>query len=542
VKRLAPWLLGRADTWIALALFVGYLALLLASAGSLGFMRDEGFYFAAARAYGDWFELLWSDPAQALSGAVRDRFWAVNHEHPSLLKALFALSNRYLGALFSEPSSSFRFPAMMLSSLAVAVVFRWGARHFGRLAGLVAALSFAFMPRVFFHAHLACFDAPVASMWLVTSYLYARSLERRSWISSAVVGMAFGFLLDTKHNAWLFPFVALLHFSLTQGKATLTELMTGQPWWRRLPEAWLAMLLLSPLVLYALWPWLWHDTLERWLGYVRFHTQHEYYNMEFLGRTYWRPPFPRTYAWLMTLATVPLVTLLLFAAGAVSFARRFSDHPARSDCVLWGASILMSYAPWLLTSTPIFGGTKHWLTAYPFLCLFVGLGFARVYEALGQLLPRPVPAPLVAACVLSGPVVMTLHVHPFGLSAYTPLVGGAPGAASLGLNRTFWGYTTQSLAPFVDHSAPRGGRVFVHDTALSSFAMFQEDARLRRDLRPTLDIASSDVALYHHEQHMSRVEQQIWVDYGTLSPSAIATFDGVPIAWAYTRPRAKPRD
>ncbi len=540
--RLKHWLLAHADEVIALALFFGYLALLLATTGSLGFTRDEGFYFTAARAYGDWFELLWSKPAEALSGPVRDRFWAVNHEHPSLIKALFALSNRWCGGLFSEPSSSFRFPAMALSSLAVAVLFRWGARHCGRLAGLVAALSFAFMPQVFFHAHLACFDAPVASLWLVTSYLYSRSLERRSWPASALVGVVFGLLLDTKHNAWLFPLMVLVHFVLTRGRVTLTELTTGQSWWRRLPTAWLAMLLLSPLVLIALWPWLWHDTLERWLGYVRFHTQHEYYNMEFLGRTYWRPPFPRTYAWLMTLATVPLVTLVLSGAGVANFVRRFGDHPARSDCVLWGASILMSYAPWLLTSTPIFGGTKHWLTAYPFLCLFAGLGFARVCEALRQVFARPIAAPVVAVCVLAGPVVMTLHAHPFGLSAYTPLVGGAAGAASLGLNRTFWGYTTQSLAPFVDQSSPRGGRVYVHDTAFPSFAMFQEDARLRRDLRPTLDIATSDVALYHHEQHMSRVEHQIWVDYGTLAPSAIATFDGVPIAWAYARPRLKTSD
>jgi hypothetical protein len=176
------------------------------------------------------------------------------------------------------------------------------------------------------------------------------------------------------------------------------------------------------------------------------------------------------------------------------------------------------------------------------LCLFAGLGFQAVSRALREALPRPVPVALSAGCVLAGPVIMTLHAHPFGLSAYTPLVGGAPGAATLGLNRTFWGYTTQSLAPFVNQQAPRAGRVYVHDTALASFAMFQEDSRLRRDLRPTLDLAVSDVALYHHEQHMSRVEHQIWIDYGTVSPAAIATFDGVPITWSYVRPRSKPRE
>ncbi|HEY6081353.1 MAG TPA: glycosyltransferase family 39 protein [Polyangiaceae bacterium] len=541
MKRLRLLLRDRADAAIALGLFAGYLALLLATAGSLGFMRDEGFYFTAARAYGKWFELLWSSPGEALSPAVTDRYWTVNHEHPSLLKGLFALSNRFLAGFFAQPSSSFRFPAMALSSLAVALTYLWGARLFGRMAGLVAALSFAFMPRVFFHAHLACFDLPVATLWLVTSYAYSRSLASGRALLVVLTGLAYGLLLDTKHNAWLFPFALGLHFALTQGWALANDLRSGRPWWRRLPPAWASMLLLGPLVLYALWPWLWHDTAQRLRDYVRFHTQHEYYNMEFLGRTYWQPPLPRAYAWLMTLSTVSLVTLVLAAIGAGAFLRRFSQHQARSDCTLWGASILIGYAPWLSPSTPIFGGTKHWLTAYPFVCLFAGLGFVHVCQALRELLPRLARPALVAGCVLVGPAVMTLHAHPFALSAYTPLVGGAPGAASLGLNRTFWGYTTQSLAPFIDHGAPTRGRVYVHDTALASFAMFQEDGRLRRDLRATLDIATSDVALYHHEPHMSRVEHQIWTDYGTLGPSAIATFDGVPVAWAYVRRQAGAR-
>lgn len=537
MKRFLAWLAAHPDALITAALFVGYLAWLLQTAGSLGFMRDEGFYFSAARAYGDWFELLWQSPGQALTPSVADRYWAVNHEHPALIKSLFALSNRWFSGAFSEAGQSFRFPGMLLSSLAVALTFVWGRRTLGRAGGLVAALSFAFMPRVFFHAHLACFDLPVCAMWLVTSYVYMRSLASpaRAWWVGA--GVAYGLLLDTKHNSWIFPFAVLLHFVLTRGLPLLKDARNGGAWWRRVPLAWLSMSSLGPLLFYALWPWLWHDTVARLREYVAFHTGHEYYNMEFLGRTYWKPPMPHGYAWLMTLATVPLVTLTLSAVGAWA-ARKPSE--TRSQHLFWAVSIFMSYAPWLSSGTPIFGGTKHWLTAYPFLCLFAGLGFTRVVAALRSwrpLWPARATAIVAAACVLLGPLVMTLHSHPFGLSAYTPLVGGAPGAASLGLNRTFWGYTTQSLAPFIDRTAPKRGVVYVHDTALQSFAMFQEDGRLRRDLRGSLDIGASDVALFQFEPHMSRVEQQIWVDYGSVAPDAIASFDGVPIAWAYRRER-----
>lgn len=533
-RGLAERLERHVDVLLSAALFTGYLALLVATSGSLGFTRDEGFYFAASRAYGAWLELLVHEPARALTQASVDHYWSANHEHPSLIKLLFALSNRLLGGVLPETSLSFRLPAMLLSSAAVAVAFDWGRRRYGRSAGLVAALSFAFMPQVFFHAHLACFDLPVCALWLVTSYVYARSLEtpRLGWILGA--GVAYGLLLDTKHNSWIFPFALLLHFALTRGAAMVRDLRAKKPAWRRLPAAWLSMALLGPALCLALWPWLWHDTVARLRDYVAFHTGHDYYNMEFLGRTYWKPPMPRGYAWLMTVATVPAITLVLAVIGGSVAAR---PRERRPDYALWAVSILASYAPWLSSGTPIFGGTKHWMTAYPFLCLFAGLGFARVLAAFRGLRPRLTQPAALMACVLVGPITMTLHAHPFGLSAYTPLVGGAPGAASLGLNRTFWGYTTQSLLPFINQRAPRRATIYVHDTAQQSFAMFQEDRRLRGDLRGSLNIAASDIALYHHEPHMARVEQQIWLEYNSSSPDAIAAYDGVPIAWAYLRKR-----
>jgi hypothetical protein len=290
---------------------------------------------------------------------------------------------------------------------------------------------------------------------------------------------------------------------------------------------------------------------------------HEYYNMEFLGRTYWKPPMPRLYAWVMTVATVPLITLMLFAIGLLPRLVRASrsvwarlwqrlgrpapliaplDPSELSTDALWLVSLLVSYAPWLSSNTPIFGGTKHWLTAYPFLCLFAARGFELIRARLGALAGKRLlwarlsPAAL-AVSVLAGPLVMALDSHPFGLSAYTPIVGGAPGAATLGLNRTFWGYTTGAVTGFINERAPRGATVYVHDTALQSYDMLRADGRIRKDLRGSLSIAGSSVALYHHEPHMSRVDHQIWIAYSTVQPAHVGTLHGVPVIWVYMMPR-----
>jgi len=549
----------RFDRVVSVLLFGGYLALLLGTVKDLGYARDEGFYFQAARSYETWFELLGSDFRRALEPGTIDRFWSVNHEHPALMKSLFAFSHHYLYEtvhVFREQGTAYRFPAMVLSALGIVVTYAWGKRALNRTAGLVAALSLAFMPRVFYHSHLDCFDMPVMTMLLVTTYAYARSLEAGlGW--AVATGVLYGLLLDTKHNSWLLPGAFLAHFALTRGRHSLRELRAGRI---AIPSAFFAMLLISPLVFYACWPWIWHDTARRIADYVAFHLGHEYYNMEFLGVTYWKPPMPRLYAWVMTLATVPGITLALFALGLfVTLAARvprlcakLSDVqlldrdappsariPAESTALLWLLCLLMCYAPWWSDQTPIFGGTKHWITAYPFLCLFAGRGFAFAAPHIRRLLPRPrlaeVTPQVLAASVLIGPFLATLHSEPWGLTFYTPLVGGAPGAATLGLNRTFWGYTTGALQGFINERAPKNATVYVHDTALQSWEMMREDGRVRVDLRGSLAISSSSMALYQHEQHMRRVEYEIWSDYGHDSPAAVGTYDGVPVVWIYTR-------
>jgi hypothetical protein len=300
--------------------------------------------------------------------------------------------------------------------------------------------------------------------------------------------------------------------------------------------------------------------------------------MEFLGKNYWAAPMPRGYAWVMTAATVPVVTLLLFLVGLAVRGRARLERPLRAlwssirgrgdeplpgagerpdpagTELLWILGVLVNYAAWLSPKTPIFGGTKHWMTAYPFLALFAGMGFdAVVRVARAELLrvrrrgplfrrlaslPWAAPA-IVALTVFAAPIVETAHSHPWGLSSYTPLVGGAPGAATLGLNRTFWGYTTGSVAGFLNAEAPRNATVYVHDTAGSSWDMMLRDGRIRRDIRGVWSIAGADFGLYHHEKHMLGQEYQNWLAFGTDRPAHIAGLDGVPVIVVYEHPRAK---
>ena len=54
--------------------------------------------------------------------------------------------------------------------------------------------------------------------------------------------------------------------------------------------------------------------------------------MEFLGETYWKPPMPRLYAWVMTVATVPAITLVLFGIGCFDSVRHALGRYAATRC------------------------------------------------------------------------------------------------------------------------------------------------------------------------------------------------------------------
>ncbi|HVY48826.1 MAG TPA: glycosyltransferase family 39 protein, partial [Minicystis sp.] len=296
----------RGDLLVAWSLAVAYVALLLRTTKDLGYARDEGFYFQASSAYARWFTELWRYPKTALEPRMVDAAWSANHEHPALMKSLFGLSNLVFEKklhLFAMEGTSFRLPAILLAGALVGLVYLWGASARGRVAGLGAAVLFAAMPRVFFHAHLACFDVPIVALWTATAFAYERTLRKGGALWPALTGVFFGLALDTKHNAWFLPFALGAHavaigvyarFVAKRPDAARVRVL-------RALSALAAMAVLGPLLLYALWPWIWHDTIARLRDYAAFHLHHEYYNMELFHETYWKPPMPRSYAWVMTI-------------------------------------------------------------------------------------------------------------------------------------------------------------------------------------------------------------------------------------------------
>jgi 4-amino-4-deoxy-L-arabinose transferase-like glycosyltransferase len=366
--------LSAQDRRIAWGLFALAFLALAFTQGDVGFVRDESVYFAAAESYASWFKLLAAAPARALTDEAIVARWDFNHEHPALMKSLFGLSFLlFHQGLGMTPALAFRLPAFAVAALIPALVYLLGRRLFGRAAGLFGGLSFLLVPRQFFNAHLACFDVPVAALWLLTIYAYVRAQQtRRGWLWC---GVAWGLAIATKHNALFIPFVVApfalyrafrpipgapererwvaLYLSIHAAALLLYAVLFAalgqaqfQPRFLLLsPHTFVfaamvaaggyalrglrphseeafralapisAMAVLGPVIFFLSWPYLWHHPVDRTAWYLGFHAKHHHYTWFYLGRLLREPPFPLAYVVVKTALTVPLTLFVPMALG-----------------------------------------------------------------------------------------------------------------------------------------------------------------------------------------------------------------------------------
>ncbi len=580
------------DHLFGLLLAFGQLLFLWQTAPDLGVPRDESFYFFAGDRAADWVDRLTgrarkcehdrscgpgmrceeggctlkscegSDPCapgvscveglceiDSFSPPEIDRGFKYNHEHPVLMKTLFGVSHRLLSdwGWIDNHLLAYRLPSLILASLSLWLLFLLGVMIHSRPVGLLAALALALMPRVHFHSQLACFDGPVTFMWLLICFSYLKASRSRVW--ALITGLALGLGFATKLNIFFLPFALL-------GVAALDL----RAWHRRngslkAPEEgrgpliyfiWIAlsMIILGGLVFFFHWPWLFYDTWEHLRFYIGFHARHVHYPVDYLGHLYFKPPFPIHFPFLFSALSIPVGILLPAMVGVGVLIRRawrqlrVDPEDRRGLDLLILVNLFVPLAIIALPNTPIFGGTKHWMPAMPFLAIAFALGLERI--ARGLWTGRGRRSILLALSLLSlAPALWaTLRYGTQGPCYYNALAGGPPGAAELRMPRNFWGHSTIEVLPALNERVEQGGLVFWHKATQWGINAYKRDKLLRQDLRYTGDwtAAYSNWGVYHDQKEKEPEELDIWRAYGTDWPVDGFFLDGVQMMAVYRRP------
>ncbi len=530
----------------ALLIAVFWIGVLTQTSRGVGMPRDESFYVVAADYAASWFVDVFNGDVDAFSQAEinrRDRFgW--NWEHPVLMKSFFGLSKRILHdelGWVSSPLLAYRLPTMFLAGLGMFLVFLLGRRLGGVLTGYLAQGFFAFMPRMFFHSHLACFDMPVTVIWLLVVFTFIKARFDGRWIVPAGVTLGLGFA--TKLNIFFLPF-ALLGYAILEILALWRTERTQARWLIR-RYAWIggAFIVIGGAVFFAHWPLLYHDAIGQIRRYIEFHARHVHYPVDYFGVLQYRPPFAIHFPLIMTLVSVPIVTLGLGLVGVSIAVRKCWSARAvqwSEPTVIAGQALVSIVVPLFIIAmpnTPIFGGTKHWMPAMPFLALLAAWGLVHGLRNLPKWMQGRAQKTGLIVLLLSTPLWATHTYGTHGPVYYNGVIGGPPGAADLGLSRNFWGHSTQTILPIINEHAEKSALVFWHKATQRSVRAYKDEQQLRKDVRYTGDwtAAYSDWSVYHTQREKLPEEVDIWRAYGSPWPIGGAYVDGLEIMSVYRR-------
>ncbi|MBI3071692.1 MAG: glycosyltransferase family 39 protein [Deltaproteobacteria bacterium] len=588
------WRSNKGRIGFALAVFT--LGLHALAARDTGFTDDDDFYIRAGRLYADWFLGKGAFAGGSkLDRANLDRAWncryPCNPEHPPVAKAaigaarwLFADATRLTSELIAA-----RLGIALLATLLILLVFAITWDEVSPRAGVAAATLLLTMPRFFFDSHVPTLDVATAATYFLTAFAFWYGLRSHTWGLAA--GFAFGLALLTKLNA-PFALVPLGLYFIYHAQGAIRRdggLLRLGPLPLNLP----AMLVLGPLLFFALWPRLWTNTFEHLKWWFEFHSKHYGILFFYRGTVFHQDPFAPWHAPIvMTAITTPVVTYALSLLGLAEAlwvnaraalarlakpaqagdfnAKALSRKGAKTEAPSLGvsASLRLTSSPpadfllfitlnaavtigiLIVPNIPSYGGVKLFAPFFPFLAILAGVGFDRVLCAASRLATdiataRPRFAFITkrprlrdaAVCVfLLAPAALELaYIHPYELSYYSPLIGGTRGAVHHGFERQYYDVFYKDLVVWLNaQSQTRDIRV----TFLPNNGEYQRSAPWLHDnneLSRRVQIVGlwdADVLILTHERRWPHYPD-LFRALSKLTPAMDLRVEGVSLATAY---------
>ena len=391
--------------------------LVLLTLGDYGVAWDEGYYI-----YSGIFRCNWlADP----SLETVDRYWREVHEHTPLPQVLAGATERLFNQklhLLNRISSARVSSVLFVFALTYAL-FSFARELYGTRTAFLVTLSFFFLPRVFYHSHLATADYAMTAMWFLVAYAYWKGFRQRGWIFASSVLM--GFALLTKIHAVLIYIPLLLYWALYQrGRKSRS---CARPRSTLLP-----LLIIPPVIFVAFWPWLWKDIPNRTAEYLAFYLRHADIPVYYLGETYYSAPWH--YPFVMTIVTLPLAVSVPLLIGLLTTG---TGKDGKTDAFI----LCNALVPLLAIAVQVakYDGVRLFLPAFPFLCLVAGRGIERVMRFAGK---RRLAGPVFwgYAALLAVTVYFSVfRIHPYQSSYFNAAVGGTRGAARMGFEPEYWG-------------------------------------------------------------------------------------------------------
>lgn len=517
---------GAIQKYGALLLSLSFCVVILFSLTDYGATWDEGVYVRAGDSYWQWL--------QNPSLQTIDLYWRNNSEHPPWVKALGGITGHFFHEKLGWLSriDSHRVVLLIFVFLANYFLFRLAAELFDRRIALITTLLFFFLPRLFFHAHLLAMDYAVMAVWVATLYAFWRGIKDFRWLWAVSFLLGLGLLI--KINAFMIYIPILFSWFFLDRKipSGLTEeggtakKTTISPGFKKI----LILFGIPPILFVAGWPWLWPQLVHRILDFLSFHFHHPPIYTYYLGVQTQLPPWH--YPFILTLTTVPLITLIPFFIGLVWILIR----PSRIyGWILFNA--LFPLAVSAFPSTPKYDGVRLFLPAFPFICLIAGIGIWKIAGIAKRVRLEKIFYFLFAFLFALTLYFSIVKIHPYQSSYFNELVGGLRGAQKMGLETECWGNAYIGVLPWMNDHPDQTFWIYMADIEpriLCGFDLYKQDGLLKQSVKLDSRQNSDYLVLLIRQGFFN---EEMWKIYRTQKPVFSVHVSGADLVSIYALPK-----
>jgi hypothetical protein len=447
-------------------------------------------------------------------------FWPFSREEPHGHPPFYALAG-LLGDLVTPwraPLERARLGPILFFSMTAGWVWVSCRKRWGFWPAAAALGSWLLQPNLFAHGHYAGYDGLLTSLWVcaVLAFMEASGEtgegERIRWKWVIVLGVIGGWAADTKLTGWFLP-VPFLVWSLIErerrapailgvagvaGLATL--ILFNPPWWFNVVGG-----------------------IEEFLRSNLTRGRTIPIKILFLGRVISTPdgslPWYNTLVWTLLVTPVGFLALGLLGAGSgvvpnprSRWARLFALH--------WVLFLVLRGLP----HTPGHDGVRLFLPAFGCLALLAAPG---AHWLLGRW-PRA-GGWVVGASWLEG-LISIACLMPTPLSYYSPLVGGLPGAARLGMEPTYyWDALDGEALDWINRNTAPGEKVAFASNP-SSWLYLRREGKLKPDFMMNRPGVFRWYVVQNRPGAFSEMDHHL---IAHAQPAYLRARLGVPLLWIF---------
>src|SRR3989338_5103108 len=313
-------------------------------------------------------EFYYFDWAKKGVKGLEERFIPLQRNYGPFFDFIVVASNYILHKKFNlikNPVASYHFPVIIISTLAIWIVFVFSYINWGLIPALLSSLTLTVLPRFIGDSQNNLKDTPLMTFFSITLLFYYLAEVRKKIFFYILSGVFLGLTYSIKPNALIIlPIIGIWYLVKGNFIKSLARLTISNS----------LSLIAAFFTILIVWPYYQYNTIQRFVGtYLTFknHVWDEY--ILYLGQFYRGHEVPWHYPIFMFGVTTPIFYLFLILLGifisAYLIVKKTEHKSPLLFLLLW---LIFPPVTQLISKAPMYDGIRHFLVVLPPLAILIG--------------------------------------------------------------------------------------------------------------------------------------------------------------------------